>query len=319
MATTLSRPKRLRRSERPLAGPVETPLRRRVTGFSMVIPMTVVVLVFLGWPTIWTFVLSFTNQTVTGPTATHYQYIGFANFEQLFSSGSGLVASIGHTLYYLVVSAYFGQVVLGFAMAYLMARCNYAVRAVVGAIVIVAWLVPEIVTAWMWFVLLGNGGTMSQAFHALGLGYQNWLTTHPMLSVSLANSWRGVAFSYLIFAAALDGVPDDLVDAAKVDGAGEWRRLTRVVVPLLATTILVDLVVVTLGTLNDFSLIYAMTGGGPGTASNVLSVFMYRQAFETYQLAYGTAIAVVLLVIGAVFAVIYIRILRRAGTLNAAR
>src|SRR5664280_1999028 len=192
---------------------VETPLRRRVTGISMVVPMVVVVLVFLGWPTLWTFVLSFTNMTVTGPTATHYQYVGFANYKELFTSVSGLIDSIGHSLYYLVVSAYFGQVVLGFALAYGMTRCPYVVRAVVGGIVIVAWLIPEIVTAWMWFVMLGNGGTVSQVFHAFGLNYQSWLTSHPMLSVSLANSWRGMAFSYLIFAAALDGVPTDMIDA----------------------------------------------------------------------------------------------------------
>ena len=318
MAETLTEVPRRRRVSRK-SETVETPARRRITGLSMVVPMVVVVLVFLGWPTVWTFVLSFTNMTVTGPTATHYQFIGFANYKELFSSGSGLVSSVGHSLYYLVVSAYFGQAVLGFVMAYVMARCSYAVRAVVGGIVIAVWLIPEIVTAWMWFVLLSNGGTLSQGFHAVGLNYTSWLTSHPMLSVSLANSWRGVAFSYLIFAAALDGISTDLIDASKVDGAGEWRRLSRIVVPLLTTTILVDLVVITLGTLNDFSLIYAMTGGGPGTASNVLSVYMYREAFETYQLAFGTAISVVLLLIGAVFAVIYIRVLRRQGTLNVAR
>ena len=298
---------------------VESVARRRATGIGMVAPMALVVLVFLGWPAIWTLVLSLTNMTVTGPTATHYQFIGLANYRELFSSGSGLLSAVGHSLYYLVVSAYVGQVAFGFLLAYVLAKCSYGVRAVVGGIVIVAWLIPEIVTAWMWFVMLGNGGVFQQGSHMLGLSYQSWLFSHPMLSVSLANSWRGVAFSYLLFAAALDGVPTDLLDAAKVDGAGEWRSLTRLIVPVVSTAILVDLVIVTIGTLNDFSLIYAMTGGGPGDASNVLSVFMYRQAFVTFQLAYGTAIAVVLLLLGAVFAVIYIRILRRQGSLNVAR
>lgn len=223
------------------------------------------------------------------------------------------------SLYYLVASAYIGQAVFGFALAYLMLRCPYAVRAVVGSIIVAAWLLPEIIAAWMWFTLLSNGGTLQQGLHAVGLPYATWLISHPMLSVSMANTWRGVAFSYLLFSAALSDVPKDLIEAAQIDGASAWRRLVRLIIPLLSTTILVDLVLITLGTLNDFTLIFAMTGGGPGTDSTVLSVFMYQQAFVTFQLAYGTAISVVLLAIGAVFAVTYIRVLRRQGALNTAR
>jgi multiple sugar transport system permease protein len=139
------------------------------------------------------------------------------------------------------------------------------------------------------------------------------------VSVSLANSWRGVAFSFLLFSAALSDVPAELLDAAQVDGASAWSRLRSIIIPLLATTILVDFVLITLGTLNDFTLIFAMTGGGPGTNSNVLSVFMYQQAFGTFQIAYGTAIAVILLLVGAVFSVFYIRTLRHQGALNFVR
>ena len=211
-----------------------------------------------------------------------------------------LVQSILLSLYYLVASAYIGQALFGFTLAYMMLHCTVSVRKVVGSIVIVCWLVPEIIAAWMWFAMLSDGGTLQQALHAVGLPYQTWLISHPMISVSLANSWRGVAFSFLLFSAAFSDVPLDLLDAAMVDGARPWRRLRSIILPLLSTTILVDFVLITLGTLNDFTLIFAMTGGGPGTSSNVLSVFMYQQAFGTFQLAYGTAIAVVLLVIGAV-------------------
>ncbi|MGO9196993.1 MAG: carbohydrate ABC transporter permease [Acidimicrobiales bacterium] len=293
--------------------------RRRLTGVTMVAPLVVVVLAFLGWPIIWTLVLSLTNMTVTGPTATNYQFIGLANYRELFASGSGLVQSILLSLYYLVASAYVGQAVFGFVLAYMMLRCTRAVRQVVGSIIIVCWLVPEIIAAWMWFALLSNGGTLQQGLHAIGIPYQTWLISHPMVSVSLANAWRGVAFSFLLFSAALSDVPAELLDAAKVDGANAWRRLRSVIIPLLTTTILIDVVLVTLGTLNDFTLIFAMTGGGPGTSSNVLSVFMYQQAFVTFRLAYGTAIAVVLLAIGAVFSVVYIRTLRRQGGLNFVR
>jgi multiple sugar transport system permease protein len=293
--------------------------RRKLTATTMMAPLIVVVLAFLGWPIIWTVVLSLTNKSVTGPTASHWQFVGLANYRELFASGSGLVHSVLVSFYYLVASAYIGQAVFGFAIAYLMQRCPYVVRAVVGSIIIVAWLIPEIIAAWMWFTLLSSGGTLQQGLHAVGVPYSTWLISHPMLSVSLANTWRGVAFSYLLFSAALGDVPADLIEAAQIDGASAWRRLTRLILPLLSTTILVDLVLITLGTLNDFTLIFAMTGGGPGTSSTVLSVFMYQQAFVTFQLAYGTAIAVVLLAIGALFAVAYIRILRRQGALNMAR
>jgi multiple sugar transport system permease protein len=293
--------------------------RRKVTAVTMLAPLLVVVLAFLGWPIIWTLVLSLTNKAITGPTASHWQFVGLANYRELFASGSGLVHSVVVSLEYLVASAYIGQALFGFAIAYLMRRCPYSVRAVVGSVIIAAWLIPEIIAAWMWYTLLSDGGTLQQGMHAAGLPYSTWLISHPMLSVSLANSWRGVAFSYLLFSAALADIPADLIEAAQIDGANAWRRLVRLIIPLLSTTILVDLVLITLGTLNDFTLIFAMTGGGPGTSSTVLSVFMYQQAFVTFQLAYGTAIAVVLLAIGAVFAVTYIRVLRRQGALNTAR
>ncbi len=181
--------------------------RRRVTGLTMVAPLVVVVLAFLGWPIVWTLVLSLTNMTITGPTATHYQFIGLGNYRQLFASGSGLVQSVLLSLYYLVASAYIGQAMFGFFLAYMMLRCTQTVRKVVGSIIIICWLVPEIIAAWMWFAMLSNGGTLQQGLHSVGISYQTWLISHPMISVSLANSWRGVAFSFLLFSAALSDVP----------------------------------------------------------------------------------------------------------------
>ena len=139
---------------------VETPLRRRVDGpVRWSLPMLVVVLVFMGWPAIWTFVLSFTNMTVTGPTATHYQFVGLANYRQLFSTGSGLVDSVGKSIYYLVVSGYLGQAVLGFLLAYFLSRSDLRRRAPPSA-PSSSWrgCIPEIVTSYMWFVLLSDGG-----------------------------------------------------------------------------------------------------------------------------------------------------------------
>jgi multiple sugar transport system permease protein len=277
----------------------------------MMAPFAVLLGGLLGWPIVWTFVLSFTNEELTGPTALHHQFIGFSNFSQLLHDG-GFGSSIVHTLQYLVGSAYLGQIVFGFLLALLLRRCNRVVQALVGGIIILSWVVPELIAGFMWYALLGQDGVLQQAAHALGLPFSQLLVTHPMLAVNLANCWRGVAFSMLLFTAALAAFPDSLLEAAEVDGAGPVRRIISVVLPNLKGTILVAVVLVTLGTLNDFVLIFTMTGGGPGNESQVLSTYMYLTGFTEYRIAYATAVSVVLLLIGVVLSLLYVRALRKA-------
>jgi multiple sugar transport system permease protein len=300
----------------PGSSPVRSSLSRRtrsrlVTGVLMMAPFAVLLGGLLGWPIVWTFVLSFTNEELTGPTALHHQFIGFSNFSELLHDG-GFGASIVHTLQYLVGSAYLGQIVFGFLLALLLRRCNRVVQALVGGIIILSWVVPELIAGFMWYALLGQDGVLQQAAHALGLPFSQLLVTHPMLAVNLANCWRGVAFSMLLFTAALAAFPDSLLEAAEVDGAGPVRRIISVVLPNLKGTILVAVVLVTLGTLNDFVLIFTMTGGGPGNESQVLSTYMYLTGFTEYRIAYATAVSVVLLLIGVVLSLLYVRALRKA-------
>ena len=217
----------------PGSSPARSSLSRRtrsrlVTGVVMMAPFAVLLGGLLGWPIVWTFVLSFTNEELTGPTALHHQFIGFSNFSELLHDG-GFGSSIVHTLQYLVGSAYLGQIVFGFLLALLLRRCNRVVQALVGGIIILSWVVPELIAGFMWYALLGQDGVLQQAAHALGLPFSQLLVTHPMLAVNLANCWRGVAFSMLLFTAALAAFPDSLLEAAEVDGAGpaETHHLRR--------------------------------------------------------------------------------------------
>jgi multiple sugar transport system permease protein len=277
----------------------------------MLAPFAVLMGALLGWPIVWTFLLSFTNTELTGPTALHHGYIGLGNF-QLLLTNSSFLSSLIHSLEYLVGSAYIGQVLLGFALALLMRNCSRRVQATVGVIVVMSWIVPEVIAAFMWFALLSQGGVVQQVLHAAGIGYSTILDSHPILSLDLANSWRGVAFSMMLFTAALAAVPKEIVEAAMLDGASAWRRVLRILVPLVKGSLLVDTVLVTLMTLNDFTLIFALTGGGPGNASQVLSTYMYQTGFVNYQIAYGTAVSVILLLVGVVLSIIYVRALRRS-------
>ena len=285
--------------------------RQLLAGTVMLAPFAVLVGALLGWPIVWTFLLSFTNEELTGPTALNHRYIGITNFKNLLTS-SDFLSSLWHSIEYLVGSAYIGQVVLGFLLAMLLRRCSRRVQAIVGAIVITSWIVPEVIAAFMWFALLGQNGVLQQALHGVGINYSTILTTHPILALNLANAWRGVAFSMMLFMAALTAIPKELLEAAMLDGASAWRRVVSIILPLIKGSILVDVVLVTLATLNDFTLIFTLTGGGPGNASQVLSTYMYQQGFVNYQIAYGTAVSVILLLVGVILSVFYVRALRRS-------
>ncbi|MGH3275684.1 MAG: carbohydrate ABC transporter permease, partial [Streptosporangiaceae bacterium] len=122
--------------------------------------------------------------------------------------------------------------------------------------------------------------------------------------------WAGAAFSMLIFSAGLRGLPDEVVEAAVVDGARPWQRIRQVELPLLRRTFAVNLILVTLSTLTDFTLIYALTGGGPGDATQTLPQYAYQQTFSFAQLGFGDAAAVVLLIVAAVICLLYVWLLK---------
>ena len=131
-----------------------------------------------------------------------------------------------------------------------------------------------------------------------------------MIAVIIANIWRGTAFSMMIYQAALDDVPRDIIEAAMLDGANGAKRLLHVTLPMIRQTITTTLMLITLQTLSVFTLIWVMTAGGPGNASTTLPLYAFKEAFRFGNIGYGTAIATVMLVVGAIFAVVYIRALR---------
>ncbi len=272
-------------------------------------PALVIIALFFAGPIIWTFYIAFTNMELTGSTASTYSFVGLQNFQHMFNDPT-FRQSVVLTIIFTLGSAVVGQAGLGMLLALLMRGKNGVFRGILGAIIVGAWVVPEIVAAFIWYAFLNQQGSLNVFLGAFGLPQNNWLYVAPMVSVILANVWRGTAFSMLVFSAALSDVPKDLLEAAAIDGAGSMQRLIRVTLPLIKNSIMTNLILITLQTLALFTLIFAMTGGGPGTKSQTLPIYMYQEAFKFYQLGYGAAIALVLLVIGAVASLIYVRVLR---------
>jgi multiple sugar transport system permease protein len=271
------------------------------------VPAVFLLAVFLAGPIAYCVYYAFTDMQLTGASGTHF--VGVDNFTRAFKDTDFLNA-MWLTLLFVVGSAVVGQNTLGLALAVLMQKATKPVRSLVNGVVIAAWVLPEVVAGYLMYAFFYDQGSLNSLLDALHLPDQNWLYTMPILAVCLANVWRGTAFSLMVFTAAINDVPQELVEAAEMDGAGPWQRLWRVVLPVIRPSILTNLMLITLQTLSVFGLIYTMTRGGPGNKSETLPIFMYQQAFQNSLIGYGTAIALVLLVVGALFSVVYIRLLK---------
>lgn len=285
---------------------VPAPVRGLLRGLPL-LPAVVLLAVFLAGPIAYCVYYAFTDMQLTGASGTHFT--GFDNFTRAFRD-SDFLNAVRLTLVFVVGSAVVGQNTLGLALAVLMEKASKPVRSLTNGVVIAAWVLPEVVAGYLMYAFFYDQGSLNSLLQTLHLPRQNWLYTLPILAVCLANVWRGTAFSMMVFSAALNDVPRELVEAAEMDGAGPWQRLWRVTLPVIRRSILTNLMLITLQTLSVFGLIYTMTRGGPGNKSETLPVFMYQQAFQNSLIGYGTAIALVLLVVGALFSAVYIRLLR---------
>lgn len=275
------------------------------------VPMAPAFLLLIGFmlgPIIYSVYLAFTDKAIRGKGAEDAEFVGFENFTDAFTDGD-FWNSVVLTLIFTVVSAVIGQNILGMLLALLLERANRIISFTVTAIVIAAWILPEVVAGYLLYTFFAPEGSLNAIITALGLPPQELLFTAPIIAVSFANIWRGTAFSMLVYSAALSSVPGDIYESASLDGAGPVRRFASVTLPLLRPAIATNLMLTTLQTLSVFGLIFIMTGGGPSRQSQTLPLYMYEQAFSYGQLGYGTAVALLLLLIGAAASLVYLRLL----------
>jgi multiple sugar transport system permease protein len=289
--------------------------KRQRLGILFMTPAFLIIAIFMLGPALWAVYISFTNMSLTGIGAATPQWVGLQNFVQILHDAE-FFSAFRVSLTYLVGSALIGQAVLGLLLAMLMRHRQRAFKAVLGAIIIVAWVIPDVVAGFLWSSFLAGGpqsvlspGLLNSVVATFGLPQHAWLQDYPMTSIIVANTWRGTAFSMLLYASALEGIPPELLEAASIDGAGLWARIRYITLPLIKGSIATDLLLITLATLSDFTLVYVLTGGS-NLNSELMTIYQYRQAFQFYQIGYGSAISLLILVVGAILALLYIRVLR---------
>lgn len=298
-------------AQRRVAGPS---LARRLEAnpFTWLVPVAVMLGVFYLYPILDVFRLGLTNASLVGNDERYTLVTLRAMFE------NPALLDILKTTFVFTFASVIGQQVLGLAIALIVMRGERRkLKGMVAlrTLVLIAWVIPGIANGLIWQMLFSEApfGAINSVLRMIHIPPVAWLSDPniAMLSAVISNVWRGTAFSMIVFYAALKAIDPTLYEAASVDGASGSQKLRFITLPQLRAAILVNSILVTIQTLNTFDAIISLTGGGPGRATEVLSLFTFNTVFRNYDLAGGSVLSVLMLVISLVLALGYASLLPR--------
>jgi multiple sugar transport system permease protein len=279
-------------------------------------PAALLVGLFVIIPFFWVIIVSFTNRTLLGTTALNPDFVGLQNYIALFNPDTFFTRgqfgfSLILTIQFVLLSALLGQALLGLLLAWLSQSVPPAVKSGLQTAVIAAWILPEVVIGFAWFAFLDyDNGTFNTILRSLGLPPGDWLLQQPFLVIVFFNTWRGAAFSMMLFNSAFQSIPPSYFQAADVAGATSWQKLRDIAMPLIRGHVVTDLILITMWTFNVFTP-FLLTNGGPSYRTEILSIYTYRVAFKDFEFGKGAAVGVVIMLINLAFALVYLRIARK--------
>ncbi len=285
------------------------------TGWLFVTPALLLIGVFFVIPVMGAFALSFTDFDIYSVgDISKTRVIGLANYSALMDNPLFWTAT-RNTLYFVMIGGPLSAAVsLGAALLVnsKMARFRPFFRSAFFA----PWVTTLVAMALVWrYIYHAEYGLLNAALGVVGIGPIDWLgsTTWSMPSLILLSVWKNFGYNMLIFLAGLQSIPDELYEAASLDGAGAWRRFRHVTLPMLGPTFVFVGVVTMIASFQIFSEPYVMTQGGPLKSTLTLVLFMYEQGFRWWRLGFSASIAVVLFILTAVGTVIQLHLQRRAA------
>jgi ABC-type sugar transport system permease subunit len=270
-------------------------LRREYWLFAaLAFPNLALIAVFAYWPAIANLYLSLTEWDMIEPQP---YFVGLSNYVALFTSPDFLNV-LWITLVWVVVVVV-ASLVLGVGLASLF---NLKLRGgtAVSALAFSPYVLSGAAVAAVWlFIFDPNYGLMRVAFAAFGLDSPAWITstTWALPALLIVSIWKGVGFVAIVYLAAMQGLPEEVLEAARLDGANRWQSFRRIVLPLLSPTTFFLTVTTIISAFQSFDVIAMMTGGGPANSTTTLSWFIYEQGFERFDVGFAAAASVIMFVI----------------------
>ena len=276
-------------------------------------PALIAIFLLAGYPIIQSVWISLHKYNLKRPQ--RFDFIGLGNFADILNAPefwSSLWITVKFTL--LVVTI---VTVLGVAIALLLNQ-PFRGRGVVRTLILLPWAIPPVVNGLMWqWIYDSKIGALNGVLVALGIltEYRGWLSdpTSALLALVFADVWNVLPLAVILLLAALQKIPGELYESARMDGAGPLQLFWHVTFPWLAQTLLVVLILQTLSAIRAFDVIYVLTAGGPGTSTTTLTWLTYLTTFENLDFGLGNAYALTVSVITLGFALVYFRVLYRRG------
>lgn len=289
-----------------------TSTRKTIEITAFVAPALVVYISFVLLPVALAAYYSVFNWNGLGPLD---NFIGLDNYTRALADPV-FIGAMSHNLFFVVASLIVqGPIAIGVAL--LLNRAMKG-RSVFRVIIFIPYVLSEVIAAVAWLLILQPAGPFDAFMEAIGLGglRQLWLGDINVVIWTLLAvvSWKYVGFAIILFLAGLQGVPDELAEAAQIDGASWWQTQRHITIPLLGPTIRIWAFLSIIGSLQLFDMVWVMTGGGPANATSTMATYMIQFGFQRSQLGFGSAIAVILFVISFTFALIYQRFVLRRDT-----
>lgn len=283
------------RTDRPRRGRRHRPF---LTALPYLLPAVALYGYFIAYPMLDSIRLSFYRWS--GFRTETPEFVGLDNYRRLFTADPVFWRAFGNSVIWVVLSLLI-PMVLGLLLALGLNR-RMVGRNLMRSVIYIPAVFASITVAAMWrWIYNPTLGLVNQGLEAVGLGdwAQSWLGDPKiaLYSVFAASVWQAVGFPMVLFLAGLQSVPPELVDAAKIDGAGTWQVFRNVTLPALRPTTVVVVILTIINSLKVFDLIVGMTGGGPAQSTQVLALWSYTQSFTNHSFGAGGAVATVLLVL----------------------
>ena len=282
--------------------------KKKIAPYLYVMPVLILLLIMYGYPLIKSIIMSLQDYKLTSSGSAPFN--DFANFKKMFSDTDFLLL-LKNSLIYVIISVV-AQFVLGLILA-LCLKTKFRGRGIYQSIVFLPWAFSSFVVGLMFrWSFNGEYGVVNDILMKMGIIKENvaWLGT-PGLSLAViifAMIWMGIPFFGIMILAALQSVPDDIYEAADIDGCGMFRKFFSLTLPYIKPTIIMTVLLRTIWIFNSFDLIVIITGGGPVNYSQTLPSYMYSKAFASYDFGLASAFGVLLIVILGIYAVLFLKL-----------